>query len=80
LAGSLPGNKWFSLTPFWFRIKEDIEEGDRVGVTGTPGFFMNGRLVSGAQPLEAFARVIDDELARIAAAQSGSHYGVGHYL
>jgi predicted DsbA family dithiol-disulfide isomerase len=69
-----------SLTPFWFRIQEDIEEGNRVGVTGTPGFFINGRLVSGAQPLEAFARVIDDELARIAAAQRGSHYGVGHYL
>jgi predicted DsbA family dithiol-disulfide isomerase len=69
-----------SLTPFRFRIKEDIEEGNRVGVTGTPGFFINGRLVSGAQPLEAFARVIDDELAHIAAAQSGSHYGVGHYL
>jgi len=62
-----------SLTPFRFRIKEDIEEGNRVGVTGTPGFFINGRLVSGAQPLEAFARVIDDELARVVSTQSGSH-------
>ena len=61
-----------SLTPFRFRIKEDIEEGNRVGVTGTPGFFINARLVSGAQPLEAFARVIDDELARVVAAQSGA--------
>ena len=50
-------------------IKQDIEEGNRVGVTGTPAFFINGRLISGAQPLEAFARVIDDELARGAAAQ-----------
>ena len=62
-----------SLTPFRLRIKEDIEEGHRVGVIGTPGFFINGRLVSGAQPLEAFARVIDDELARVVSTQSGSH-------
>jgi protein-disulfide isomerase len=50
-------------------IKNDIDEGQRVGVTGTPAFFINGRLVSGAQPLEAFTRVIDDELARVAAAK-----------
>jgi protein-disulfide isomerase len=54
-------------------IKKDIEEGNRVGVTGTPAFFINGRLVSGAQPLEAFSRIIDDELARIGATQSASH-------
>jgi protein-disulfide isomerase len=45
-------------------IKKDIEEGNRVGVTGTPAFFINGRIISGAQPLDAFARLIDDELAR----------------
>ncbi len=50
-------------------IKQDIEEGNRVGVSGTPAFFINGRLISGAQPLEAFVRVIEDELARGAGAQ-----------
>jgi len=45
-------------------IKEDIAEGNRVGVGGTPAFFINGRLITGAQPLDAFARLIDDELAR----------------
>ncbi len=45
-------------------VDKDIEEGKRLGVTGTPAFFVNGRLVSGAQPLDAFVRVIDDELAR----------------
>ena len=44
-------------------IKQDIEEGSRVGVGGTPAFFINGRLITGAQPFEAFARVIDDELS-----------------
>ncbi len=47
-------------------IKKDIAEGQRLGVAGTPAFFINGRLLSGAQPLEAFARVIDEELARAA--------------
>jgi len=47
-------------------IKKDIEEGRRLGVTGTPAFFINGRLFTGAQPFEAFARVIDEELARVA--------------
>ncbi len=52
-------------------IKQDIAEGNRVGVSGTPAFFINGRILSGAQPLAAFTRVIDDELARGVAAQSG---------
>jgi protein-disulfide isomerase len=51
---------------FQAAIKEDIAEGSRIGVSGTPAFFINGRLLSGAQPLEAFARLIDDELARVA--------------
>jgi len=54
-------------------IKQDIEEGNRVGVTGTPAFFINGRMITGAQPLDAFVRVIEDELARVVSTQSGSH-------
>jgi protein-disulfide isomerase len=45
-------------------VQRDVEEATRVGVTGTPAFFINGRLVSGAQPLESFVRVIEEELAR----------------
>jgi protein-disulfide isomerase len=45
-------------------VEKDVEEGNRLGITGTPAFFINGRLLSGAQPVEAFTRVIDDELAR----------------
>jgi protein-disulfide isomerase len=33
-------------------------------VTGTPAFFINGRMLSGAQPLESFIQMIEDELAR----------------
>jgi protein-disulfide isomerase len=44
-------------------IAKDMEEGGRVGVTGTPAFFINGRLLSGAQPFSAFQEVIEDALA-----------------
>lgn len=53
-------------------VKNDVEQGNRLGVSGTPAFFINGRLVSGAQPLDAFTRIIDDELARVVAVQSGT--------
>jgi protein-disulfide isomerase len=45
-------------------VQKDVEEGKRLEVTGTPTFFINGRALVGAQALEAFVRVIDDELAR----------------
>lgn len=45
-------------------VKAEMAEGQSVGVTGTPGFIINGRLVSGAQPFENFKNIIDDELAR----------------
>jgi protein-disulfide isomerase len=53
-------------------VQRDIDDGSRLGVTGTPAFFINGRLLSGAQPFDAFVRVIEDELARTAASPSGA--------
>jgi protein-disulfide isomerase len=45
-------------------ITADANEGARVGANGTPTFFINGRQVVGAQPVEAFKTVIDDELKK----------------
>ena len=45
-------------------VKAEQSEGGSVGVNGTPAFIINGRLISGAQPYDAFKAVIDDELAR----------------
>ncbi len=45
------------------RVDADAEIGRRVGTTGTPAFYVNGIPISGAQPFEAFAEVIDEELA-----------------
>ena len=38
--------------------------GNDAGVNGTPAFFINGRMISGAQPFEAFKKIIDEELSR----------------
>ena len=35
-------------------VATDMEEGAAAGMTGTPGFYVNGRFISGAQPLEVF--------------------------
>jgi protein-disulfide isomerase len=43
-------------------VQKDFDEGIRSGVTGTPTFFVNGRVLAGALPVEAFTRVIDEEL------------------
>jgi protein-disulfide isomerase len=49
-------------------IADDVVFAESLGVTGTPAFFINGRFVSGAQPYEVFAQIIDEELARVEAA------------
>jgi protein-disulfide isomerase len=54
----------FSSRKYQAAVQQDEDAGIRAGVTGTPAFFVNGRLLSGAQPLESFARLIDEELAR----------------
>jgi len=49
--------------PFKAEIDKDVKDGEKAGVNGTPAFFINGRMLSGAQPFEKFKEVIDDELA-----------------
>lgn len=46
-------------------VKRDMAAGQQVGVSGTPAFFINGFMLSGAQPEEAFRKLIDAELARL---------------
>jgi protein-disulfide isomerase len=40
-----------------------MEEGGKHGVDGTPAFFINGELLSGAQPVEAFEQAIQQAMA-----------------
>jgi protein-disulfide isomerase len=46
------------------RLDADSSEASKLGVTGTPAFFVNGRFVSGAQPFETFKKLIDEELGK----------------
>jgi protein-disulfide isomerase len=48
---------------FKAQIQQDSQEGMRAGVNGTPGFFINGVFLNGAQPESAFERAIQDQLA-----------------
>jgi protein-disulfide isomerase len=43
-------------------VDADVKEADANGVSGTPAFFINGRSIDGAQPFEAFKRIIDEEI------------------
>ncbi|MDE0885324.1 MAG: thioredoxin domain-containing protein [Myxococcota bacterium] len=44
-------------------VAADIEAAGEVGATGTPAFFVNGVFISGAQPIEVFDGMIQEELA-----------------
>jgi protein-disulfide isomerase len=44
-------------------IDADLKAGQEAGVNGTPAFFINGRMLDGAQPFEKFKEIIDEELA-----------------
>ena len=44
------------------RVQADTKEGQGYGVRGTPTFFINGRPLVGAQPLEAFQQAIEEAL------------------
>src|SRR5206468_6118416 len=50
---------------FRSQVQSDYQVGLKAGVTGTPGFFINGTYLSGNQPIAEFSRIIEDELAAI---------------
>lgn len=43
-------------------VKDDMDYGQSIGVSGTPAFFVNGKFVSGAQPYSVFESIIREEL------------------
>jgi len=57
-------DKCLSSAKYQAAVQKDIDEGARLGVTGTPALFINGRMLVEAQPLEKIIHVIDDELMR----------------
>ncbi len=43
-------------------VQQDLSYGEKIGVRSTPTFFVNGQLIAGALPMEAFQEVIEEEL------------------
>jgi protein-disulfide isomerase len=50
-------------------IRRDVADGTKLGVSGTPAMFVNGRYLSGAQPYQEISKIIDDEIRRASAAK-----------
>jgi protein-disulfide isomerase len=53
-------------------VMANQQEGQMLGVTGTPCFFVNGRALKGAVPFEQFKALIDEELSFVAPARPGN--------
>ena len=47
---------------FQAEVAKDLHEGNRLGVSVTPTFFINGRLLEGDLPSTSFQKLIDSEL------------------
>jgi predicted DsbA family dithiol-disulfide isomerase len=45
-------------------VQQEQAEVARVGTSGTPAFYINGRYLSGAQPIDQFKTIIDQELKK----------------
>jgi protein-disulfide isomerase len=41
------------------KVDADLAAGQELGVSGTPGFFVNGQFLNGAQPITAFEPIIE---------------------
>lgn len=57
-------DKCLAENKYLTQVKADMEDGRKVKVKSTPTFFINGQLINGAQPMDVFAEIIDEELAR----------------
>lgn len=46
------------------QIQKDMRELQALGVGATPSFFVNGRFMSGAMPIDNFVQLVDEELKK----------------
>ena len=53
-------------------IDRQTQEAMKLGASGTPAQFVNGRYLPGAQPYEGFKKLIDEELAKLKTAPKGT--------
>ena len=54
-------------------VVQDYQDGQTLGVGGTPTFFINGKPLIGAQPYAQFQLRIDAELAAASTSSAGTN-------
>lgn len=66
----------YSANKYKSRIEADQKTAVSLGARGTPAFFVNGRYLTGAQPVASFSRLIDEELkkAKASGVSKGDYY------
>jgi protein-disulfide isomerase len=57
-------NQCLDSSKYEARVQDALAAGGRLGISSTPTVYVNGRMINGAQPIEVFESVIDEELAR----------------
>jgi protein-disulfide isomerase len=54
----------FDSEKFREEIYADLAEGQAVGISGTPGFIIDGKIISGAQPFSVFEAAVEEALTK----------------
>jgi protein-disulfide isomerase len=57
-------NQCLDSSKYEARVQDALASGGRLGIGSTPTVYVNGRMINGAQPIEVFQSVIDEELAK----------------
>lgn len=60
-------------------VAKDQAELRAVGTSGTPAFYINGRFLSGARPVDQFKALVDEELKKANEAIKGGGVTVANY-
>jgi protein-disulfide isomerase len=56
-------NTCLSSSKFAKVVQDSLSYGSQIGIQGTPGFFINGRIISGACPAQTFTSAINAEIS-----------------
>jgi len=57
-------NQCLDTSKYEARVQDALAAGKGLGISSTPTVYVNGRMINGAQAIEVFESVIDEELAR----------------
>ncbi|TQV85036.1 DsbA family protein [Aliikangiella coralliicola] len=55
-------NQCLSTGKYAARVAAEVQQAQRLGIQSTPAFYVNGRFIKGAQPIDIFQQMIDEEI------------------